>query len=698
MSRSEESDQRSGDWTSERGAQLDSSSEESVRYPVAKNDRQGSITRPYVTIVLCLVLALSPLLLITGSVMPVTNEDSASTVPLASTLTQSGVSLTASPSSAYVGDEITFFANATSDVGANLTFTIYYDYLIKPYPTVNPYSAFTVNTTTSPGSVVTKHTYNTVGNYSVGGRYFFWVYMFVNDTLENSTTILQVRVNYNAQPVLWSPPDNPTLAVAGVEKNISILISDADSDLVTVHWDFGDGTNSTNVTVAPPFPPGVLVNVTHTWNPRIPGYGPYNATYLLNVSISDGTNAPVNFSGLVKVSVGVNWPPILKIKASQTLAVIDALNPTATIGFSANASDLEGDPLTWTFNYSDGSPLEVYQYTAWTTPSQLMWQNTTHVFSAVGNYTVKISVTDALVPNQVGYHNVTDSVTIRLILNVPPYLGTLTLGTNPLINGTIGYVDVKVSVDAVDDDGDVLTLTWSLNGVVIDTNVSAGTKDVYTFLQVIRFNDTGFYNISVVLTDGRPGHEMSTYRVFEVTSNNRPPDVVQFTHTAYTAGDFALPNETLEFTFVLTDPERDVIEASVDFGDNSPRIFLNLTNYDASGNVTFFLNHSYSAFGNYTVRINITDNKIGLLNHTKTYALPIRVWVKPPPEVVIWDWWDFTSLGLVLMIPVGSILWFFRLRAQRKRIEDQGMTYEEWKLKSQIKSQESKELRDSEKK
>jgi len=76
-----------------------------------------------------------------------------------------------------------------------------------------------------------------------------------------------------------------------------------------------------------------------------------------------------------------------------------------------------------------------------------------------------------------------------------------------------------------------------------------------------------------------------------------------------------------------------------------------------------------------------------LFNHTLTYTLPIDVDV---PRVVVhmnWDWWDYTSLGLFLMIPIGSIAWVVMLRRQRKKIEDQGMSYDEWRLKKEIDSE-----------
>jgi len=137
---------------------------------------------------------------------------------------------------------------------------------------------------------------------------------------------------------------------------------------------------------------------------------------------------------------------------------------------------------------------------------------------------------------------------------------------------------------------------------------------------------------------------------------------------------------------VMTDREHDALELTWDFGDGSPMLYMNLTNYDAKGNITVSVNHSYALKGNYVVTIVLTDNKIGYFNHTLTSKMPIQVSIKPPVVVMNWDWWDYTSLALLMMIPIGSIGWIFLLRRQRQHIEDQGMTFDEWRLKKEIDS------------
>lgn len=607
----------------------------------------------------------------------------------ARTATVDFYTLEASPSIALVNDTITFYANASSDnPAATLTFTILYDYYLDPVPTPNPESPVTVNTTGSPGSVIRTFAYDHPGNLTFGGDLFFWVQLWVDDGTENVSSSVWVYVTspqVNAPPRFTSTPFVPFVAIAGETKNIPIGIADNDSDAITVSWDFGDGTNATNVTVATPT--GTYLSQTHSWNPRIPGKGNYNQTYTLNVSLSDGLHPAVNSSTPITVVVLPNGPPNIlgpEVRASKLFAA-----PLEQIDFTIRASDPEGDPITWTFDYSDGT-VEVY-HSDFTAPGLLVWQNATHSFADVGNYTVNVSVSDALVPFQISDHNVTVGTTIHIVSNVPPIAPTINVQpVAPMINATAGYVNVTLSIQAYDLDGDWFNLTWDLGIFGTRTNMSvddaAQRKEPYAFRQFLTFNDTGSYPIAVTVTDGRPGHEVRLTTLVNVTSNNLPPSVLEFNHEPYSLGDFAAANESVKFRLVITDREHDPIEMSWDFGDGSPKLYLNLTNYDAKGNITVSVNHTYVMKGYYNVTIFLTDNKLGFFNHNLTSKMPIQVSVRPPVTVMNWDLWDYTSLALFMMIPISSIAWFILLRRQRQHIEDQGMTFDEWRLKKEIDS------------
>ncbi|MBU1914459.1 MAG: PKD domain-containing protein, partial [Candidatus Thermoplasmatota archaeon] len=164
-------------------------------------------------------------------------------------------------------------------------------------------------------------------------------------------------------------------------------------------------------------------------------------------------------------------------------------------------------------------------------------------------------------------------------------------------------------------------------------------------------------------------------------STNRPPQLESFAYNV-SSGAFALPNEILNFTLSISDPERDSIQVIVDFGDNSTILYLNLTEFGEGNITTVHFSHSYEKVGNFTINITYTDNKQGLFKHTK--YIENEVWVHSPPVIAEdpWNWWDSTSLGLLcglILLGIGRLLYVER---RRKKIEAQGMTYDEWRLLS----------------
>ena len=644
-------------------------------------------------VVLVLVLLLSTVVVsITDSLGTSSNHvvgDNARTASIVPGTT----TLVVNPIYVLTNQTITFYANSSSDdPGAILTFTIFYDCLDST-PTVNPEGPVTVDNIGSPWSLERTFSYNHPGNLTQSTFHYFWVALFVSDGTDNISKTTQVFVDLppvNQPPVFLSNAGDSNNVLAGVPFTVRVKIADKEGDNVTIFWEFGDGTNATNLTVNTK--KGVYANQTHTWNPRIPGGGgnpgDFYIDYLLNVSLSDALHPPVTNSTIMHTKVFANSRPHIlndEVRSSKSAA-----NTGEPVNFTIAASDPEGDPLTWTFNYSDGTV--VVYHTNYTAPNVLIWNNATHSFTIPGMFIVNVSVSDALVPFQVGDHNLTAWTTVTITSNVPPYLST-TFAINPadpIINSTAGFVNATVSIDAFDSDGDMFNLTWDLGVLGIRTNASEGDAaqrmSSHTFSQVLTFNKTGSYTIVVTVSDGRPGHDVQRTKVVNVSSNNRRPVILEFQQTYLRGYDFALRNETVNFTLIFTDWERDPVNLTWNFGDGSPKVPMYLTDYDASGNITVHVNHSYAKLGYYNVTIILTDNKIGGFNHTLNATLKVFVSV---PRVIVttnWDWWDFTSLAMVMMIPIGSVAWVIMLRRQRKHIEDQGMTYDEWKIMKEIDS------------
>jgi PKD domain len=452
--------------------------------------------------------------------------------------------------------------------------------------------------------------------------------------------------------------------------NMSIKVADLNNDTVNVTWEWGDGSpNATDVT--PPALTAVWVNQTHTWSvPREPGVGGYTyGPYLVNITLDDGMGGTTRRQKSAYVYVPPNEFPEINLSAPTNA------EPGEEVLIVAEAKDAEGDPLTWTFVFND-TVSDFYTevlYSPASGPNETMWNNITYAFGVEGSFTVRLDVSDALPPNQIFPHNISQTVPITIKLNQIPQAGAIDTSPQSLIiNGTLGYLEVNYSLEAYDTDGDVLNITWDFgDGSPTVTNQSFDSVHRETFIQVRNYTDPGTFNISVVVSDGRPGHDVLLYKEVQITSNNLPPSMVSFSFNYSENRSYGLPNETILFTLSIADPELNAIQIMVDFGDNSSVEYYNLTDF-VGGNVTFVLNHSYSEPREYQITITYTDNKIGLFEHSKTYNITVSVKVTPPIVHYYWRAFDYISLAVLISVLVFPIIWAFIGMRRRKRMDMEG--------------------------
>jgi hypothetical protein len=351
------------------------------------------------------------------------------------------------------------------------------------------------------------------------------------------------------------------------------------------------------------------------------------------------------------------------------------------VEFQANATDGEGEPLTWVFDFGDGSAIEVY-HTASGAANVTVWNNVTHVFLSTGTYDVTMYVCDVPVVDPGFPHNQSEVVTIAIVENQPPGIADSITASdeNPLINWTTGNASVILTMWANDLDGDPLLVTWNFSDGSPDaTNSTAGgSTGIFYFTQVHGFTSLGRYNVTANVSDGN-GHWVTTYRIINVTSDNNPPELVAAADIIYPPGrgDYAIPNETVSITYIFSDREFDSLTFLVDWGDGSPVLNVTLAEY-VNGNLTLVVSHNYSSIGTYIVNLNVTDNRIGKGQHAFNLSFNVKIALEPIATVDYWSWWDFASLSLFLMIPVVIVVWLVFARRRQRELDDAGVTYDQW--------------------
>ncbi len=135
--------------------------------------------------------------------------------------------------------------------------------------------------------------------------------------------------------------------IDGFIVNFTDKSSDADGDNLTYNWAFGDGSTSTEQ------------NPVYTYIA--------NGTYPVVLTVSDETEVSTYQQTVI---IG-NVVPI----AAFTYAI-----ENLTVNFTDNSQDLNGDPLTYLWDFGDGTTNDT--------------QNPAYAYSTAGTYNVTLTVTD----------------------------------------------------------------------------------------------------------------------------------------------------------------------------------------------------------------------------------------------------------------------------------------------------------------
>ncbi len=543
------------------------------------------------------------------------------------------VSFSASPSRGYVGDTITFFANASSDVSTELTFTLYFDSLLADYSNNTESPVFTA-TTGNPGFMSTAHEYSYIGNLSSASGTYFRAKLYVGDGTNTVSTSLSVYIVENAPPT-FSLELSGTIDVSADEMATFVTeVTDVDDDILVVTWDFGDGSDLA-VNTTGPAAGGVPVMQSHVWSPYLePGIGDYFIYYWMNLTVEDG------------------------------------------VGHT---------DLTWTYEFRNDTG--IYNTTVLRTPATAdnttLWSNLTHVFSQAGNYTVTFWISDVLDPDlQVFPDNTSKSIAVISAINHLPELQANISFSPQLIylDEASGTAIAQVSIEGYDVDGDVVYATWGFgDGSDPAYNESVGTRLQFKFSQLHEYNESGIYNVSCTVTDGREGHEIVKYLSLIVRSNNSAPSLMGMPRTL-SNGTFAMVNTTVTITIILSDEEKDRIRVGWMFGDNTSLLITEISEYDETGNGTSTAEHVYTSLGDYNVVIWYTDDKFDNKWHNDSRNVTISVrsaWVK---VIIVWDAWDYASLSAFLGAIASVFAYAWYAGRFRRRLDSQGLSYDEYKI------------------
>lgn len=266
-------------------------------------------------------------------------------------------SYTVSTTSAATGEMITFSGTARDAEGDPLRFTFFFD--------DGTFAVFD-NGATLPDTAVT---FSVDKAYSSAAT--FNTYLYVSDFIINESSLLNaITVVANDPPIVTALSDKD--GTEGVSMSFSASAVDPDGDPLTYYWHFGDGTYASGQ------------SVTHTYAVR----GEYD--FAVYVDDGNGHNETVGATAYVTAV------PVLTPLEDQWIT------EGVVWTFEASATDADGDTITYTWDFGDGSPLEV-------------GQTVTHAYPVTGvetDYDFTVWADDG---SPLDGHNVSDTATATVV-------------------------------------------------------------------------------------------------------------------------------------------------------------------------------------------------------------------------------------------------------------------------------------------
>jgi MYXO-CTERM domain-containing protein len=401
----------------------------------------------------------------------------------------------------------------------------------------SPNESGTVGAGVATAEINRPHAYQDEGTYMITFR-------AVDDDGSADTATFTVRVN-NVAPTITALNVTPMTGPEGTNFGFAGVATDPGMDTLTYTWNFGDGT-----------PVATGQSVMHTYGTR--------GTYTVTLTVTDGDGGSATRTAQVVVS---DAPPVISVLRGDTEG-----DEGDEFAFTAAASDPGGLPLTYTWDFGDGSmPVSGVGLT-----------NLTHTYRRSGAVTLRLTVSDG-----VGTATRTLTVTVN---NVAPTLGEVTIPTEGDEGMALNFVAA-----ASDPGDDTLTYTWDFGD---GTPAGTGSPLLHTFA------DDGAYFVQVTVSDGDGGTDRE---VRGITIRNVSPRVDELT------GDFTgVEGGTFDFQVSASDPGDDTLTYLWSFGDGSPT---------ERGEGLTQVSHVYANGGTFTLSLTVSDEDGGAVTVTRTVTV-----------------------------------------------------------------------------
>jgi len=438
-------------------------------------------------------------------------------------------SFTYSPTSIIAGNVVTFNASESNDPGGYIV-----TYLWN-------FGDGNITTTTNP---IITHVYPSHGSYTVS------LTVTDNDGYTSTITKSFYVKEYPVASFTYSPSSPATGEIVTFDASSS---QPKGGIIILYSWNFGDSSPLANTTTP---------TTTHIYTVA--------GNYTVTLTITDSERLSNSTSKALSISV----KPVAIFTYSPGVPYVGG-----TVTFNASDSyDPDGYLVSYAWSFGDSSP-------------PLSGNNSvvTHVYSAAGNYTVTLTVTDN--------EGFTKQTTKIVSVFKSPVASFYYYPKNPIWGE---YITFNASA-SYDINGYIVRYYWDFG----DGNVANVTTPVVTHMYAVDKT----YTVTLTVTDN-DGYRDQTSTTVKVRPPGHP--VAYFTYSP----SFPKVNEVVTFNASQSyDPNGNIGSYYWDFGDGSTKMVL----YNP------IVTHTYTSFGSYKVTLRVTDNQ----GNTDSVSLTLIVRANP---------------------------------------------------------------------
>ncbi len=326
--------------------------------------------------------------------------------------------------------------------------------------------------------------------------------------------------------------------------------------------------------------------------------------YTGTVEVSDGNEGSDSITVTINVSdVSENRAPVFTEGDSATREVAENTATGQNIGTAIQATDADGDPLTYSLTGTDADAFSINS-----TNGQLRTKAALD-YEDKNAYSVTVDVSDG----NGGTNSITVTINVTDVSeNRAPVFTEGDSTTREVAENTASGQNIGTAIQATDADGDMLT--YSLTGTDAASFDIVSTSGQLRTKYALDYEDKNAYSVTIEVSDGKGGTDSITVTInVSDVSENRAPVFTDGTSTTREVAENTASGQNIGTAIQATDADGDPLTYSLT-GTDADAFSINTTNGQLQTKAAL----DYESKSSYNVTVGVSDRNGGTDSITVT--------------------------------------------------------------------------------